>query len=73
MHANRFIHSFVSVSLPFSGVVGLAAYVYLERTGPKEEEKVVPKNVQEKSPLDPENFVDFTLKRVDSYNHNTAK
>lgn len=61
------------MSLPFSGVVGLAAYVYLDRTGPKEEEKVVPKKVQEKSPLDPENFVDFTLKRVDSYNHNTAK
>ena len=30
------------------------------------------KRVQEKSPLDPDNFVDFKLKRVEPYNHNTA-
>lgn len=54
-----------------SGVVGLATYVYLERSGPKPAAKV--KKLQEKSPLDPDNFVDFKLKRVEPYNHNTAK
>jgi hypothetical protein len=29
--------------------------------------------MQEKSPLDPENFVDFKLKKIVPYNHNTAK
>ncbi|PSS29769.1 hypothetical protein PHLCEN_2v2917 [Hermanssonia centrifuga] len=52
------------------GVVGLAAYVYLDRTGVK---PAVVKKVQEKSPLDPDNFVDFKLKKVEHYNHNTAK
>lgn len=28
---------------------------------------------QEKSPLDPENFIDFKLKKVEHYNHNTSK
>lgn len=51
------------------GVVGLAGYLYLEKSGAG----VVPKKVQEKSPFDPENFVDFKLKRVEPYNHNTAK
>jgi len=55
-----------------AGVAGLAAYVYLERSGPKDL-KTVAKKVQEKSPLDPDNFVDFTLKKVEPYNHNTAK
>ena len=30
------------------------------------------KKPQEKSPLDPDNFVDFKLKKVVPYNHNTA-
>ena len=51
------------------GVVGLAGYLYLEKSGAG----VTPKKVQEKSPFDPENFLDFKLKRVESYNHNTAK
>ncbi|KAI0348190.1 ferredoxin reductase-like C-terminal NADP-linked domain-containing protein [Trametopsis cervina] len=51
------------------GVVGISAYIYLDRTAPT----VAPKKVQEKSPLDPDNFVDFKLKKVEPYNHNTAK
>jgi len=38
------------------------AYMYLDKT-----------TVQTKSPLDPQNFVDFKLKRVEQYNHNTSK
>lgn len=56
---------------PVPGVAGLATYVYLERTRPMP--VVEAKKVQEKSPLDPDNFVDFKLKRVEPYNHNTAK
>lgn len=55
----------------FAGVVGLAAYVYLDRSG-KEQVKAKARKVQEKSPLDPDNFVDFKLKRVEPYNYNTA-
>ena len=33
---------------------------------------VAPKKVQEKSPLDPDNFIDFKLKKVIPYNHNTS-
>ncbi|KAG6884781.1 hypothetical protein C0993_008342 [Termitomyces sp. T159_Od127] len=47
------------------GVAGLAAYVYLDRA-----EKYQP--AQEKSPFDPQNFVDFKLKKVIPYNHNTS-
>ena len=50
-----------------AGAAGLGVYAYLERGPP------AVKKVQEKSPLDPENFVDFKLKRVEPYNHNTAK
>ena len=49
-----------------SGLAGLGAYTYLEFTA-------TPKKIQEKSPLDPEKFIDFKLKRVEPYNHNTAK
>ncbi|KAI0686825.1 ferredoxin reductase-like C-terminal NADP-linked domain-containing protein [Cytidiella melzeri] len=52
-----------------AGVAGLAAYIYIDRYGPE----VTPKKVQEKSPLDPDNFVDFKLKKIEPYNHNTAK
>lgn len=60
-------HSIVNVA---AGVAGLGAYVYLDRSGKAE---VKPKKVQEKSPLDPDNFVDFKLKKIEPYNHNTAK
>ncbi|KAL0951893.1 hypothetical protein HGRIS_008550 [Hohenbuehelia grisea] len=57
-------------NLPFyllgAGTAGAAGYYYLSAT-----EKAVVK--QEKSPLDPENFKDFKLKRIEPYNHNTAK
>ncbi|EGO05374.1 hypothetical protein SERLA73DRAFT_174501 [Serpula lacrymans var. lacrymans S7.3] len=51
-----------------AGIVGLGAYVYLGGSEPK-----VAKKVQETSPLDPQKFVDFKLKKVEPYNHNTAK
>ena len=35
--------------------------------------KVAAKPIQDKSPLDPDNFKDFKLKKVVPYNHNTAK
>ena len=44
--------------------MGVAVYMLIQdRTTPK----------QLKSPFDPEKFVDFKLKRVEPYNHNTAK
>ncbi|GLB43615.1 putative flavoprotein pyridine nucleotide cytochrome reductase family protein [Lyophyllum shimeji] len=60
-----------SSNLPYillgAGVAGLAGYLYWDYSG-----KSAPK-VQEKSPLDPKNFVDFKLKKVIPYNHNTSK
>ncbi|KAJ3479103.1 hypothetical protein NLI96_g9288 [Meripilus lineatus] len=53
-----------------AGVVGLASYVYLEYS---DKPPVAVKKVQEKSPFDPENFVDFKLKKIEDYNHNTSK
>ncbi|KAG6871777.1 hypothetical protein C0995_000227 [Termitomyces sp. Mi166 len=47
------------------GVAGLATYLYLDRAGKYEP-------IQEKSPFDPQNFVDFKLKKVIPYNHNTS-
>jgi len=58
----------VPLYLGGAGVVGLATYLYLNfGTQGK------PKITQTKSPLDPENFLDFKLKKVEPYNHNTAK
>ncbi|KAI8980634.1 cytochrome-b5 reductase [Trametes punicea] len=54
-----------------AGVAGLAGYIYLERSG-KAPAPAKPK-ISDKSPLDPQNFVDFKLKKVEPYNHNTAK
>jgi hypothetical protein len=55
-----------SSNLPFYlmgvGFAGLGAYIYLDK-----------RTAQTKSPLDPENFVDFKLKNVEKYNHNTSK
>ncbi|KAG6815385.1 hypothetical protein H0H87_002364 [Tephrocybe sp. NHM501043] len=48
-----------------AGIAGLASYVYLDRVA-------APEPVQEKSPLDPKNFVDFKLKKIIPYNHNTS-
>ena len=59
------IHTFV-----YTGLVGLAAYIYLDSTT---QPSVKPKKVQEKSPLDPQNWVDFKLKKIEPYNHNTTK
>lgn len=51
------------------GIVGLGAYAYIDRVNAAP--KVV--KLKETSPLDPTNFVDFELKRVEPYNHNAAK
>ncbi|KAK0199083.1 cytochrome-b5 reductase [Armillaria mellea] len=48
-----------------TGVVGLGTYFYLNQS--KET-----MSTQEKSPLDPNNFVDFKLKKIIPYNHNTS-
>ncbi|RXW18572.1 hypothetical protein EST38_g7283 [Candolleomyces aberdarensis] len=46
------------------GVLAAGGYAYLERTAsPK----------QEKSPLDPEQWKDFKLKKIRPYNHNTSE
>ncbi|THH10524.1 hypothetical protein EW146_g8349, partial [Bondarzewia mesenterica] len=59
-----------SSNLPFylggAGIGGLLGYLYLESTHKPT------KKVQEKSPLDPENFIDFKLKKIIPYNHNTS-
>lgn len=49
-----------------AGVAGLGTYFYLNSTG----KSVI---TQEKSPLDPENFKDFKLKKIVPYNHNTSE
>lgn len=56
-----------------AGVVGLGAYVYLQRTGTLGAAKAAAAPKQEKSPLDPNNFVDLKLKKVEPYNSNTSK
>ncbi|KAG9222289.1 hypothetical protein CCMSSC00406_0006586 [Pleurotus cornucopiae] len=61
-----------SSNLPFyllgAGVAAAGGYYYVNFS-----EKAKPVVQQLKSPLDPENFVDFKLKRVEPYNDNTAK
>jgi len=52
-----------------AGLVGLGTYVYMGFS--KEEAKTAKKDL--KSPLDPSKYVDLKLKRVEPYNHNTAK
>ncbi|KAI0328431.1 cytochrome-b5 reductase [Cubamyces sp. BRFM 1775] len=64
-----------SSNLPYAliggGIAGLATYIYLERSNtPAEPFK--PK-ISDQSALDPKNFVDFKLKKIEPYNHNTAK
>ncbi|KII93272.1 hypothetical protein PLICRDRAFT_171052 [Plicaturopsis crispa FD-325 SS-3] len=50
------------------GFAGVGAYLYLDKNG-----ILATKKVQEKSPLDPKEFLDFKLKAVEKYNHNTSK
>lgn len=61
-----------SSSLPLyflgAGAFGMAGYWYLDY-----QTKASAKLKQEKSPLDPENFLDFKLKKIEPYNHNTSK
>ncbi|KAK2464747.1 hypothetical protein APHAL10511_003165 [Amanita phalloides] len=61
-----------SSNLPFfllaAGAAGLGGYWYLDYQSKHSSE-----TKQEKSPFDPENFVDFKLKRVIPYSHNTSK
>lgn len=60
-------------NLPFyllgAGAAGMGGYWYLEHLS----KTAAPVHAQEKSPFDPENFIDFKLKRIEPYNHNTAK
>ncbi|KAH9854521.1 cytochrome-b5 reductase [Lenzites betulinus] len=65
-----------SSNLPFyllgAGVAGLAGYVYLDRSGSVAAAPAKPK-ISDKSALDPQNFVDFKLKKIEPYNYNTAR
>ncbi|KLO16146.1 cytochrome-b5 reductase [Schizopora paradoxa] len=58
--------------LTLTGIAGLGAYTYYFRGGAPAA-TVQKKPPQEKSPLDPEKFIDFKLKKVEPYNHNTSK
>jgi len=63
-------NSNLALYLTGAGALGLGAYAYTSFGG----ESAAPKAaVQEKSPLDPKNWVNFKLKKVEPYNHNTAK
>ncbi|KAF9645440.1 cytochrome-b5 reductase [Thelephora ganbajun] len=53
-----------------AGAAGLGAYAYLNSLNPTPTAQTV--KLKETSPLDPTKFVDFELKRVDPYSHNTA-
>lgn len=55
--------------LSAAGATGLGYYAWLQMN----DVKVAAKPIQDKSPLDPDNFKDFKLKKVVPYNHNTAK
>ena len=53
------------------GVAGLAGYIYLDRSSAT---SAPPKpKISDQSALDSQNFKDFKLKKVEPYNHNTAK
>ena len=56
--------------LPIGGAVG--GWLFYEYYFKGEPEQVKPK-MAFTSPLDPQNFVDLKLKRVEPYNHNTSK
>jgi cytochrome-b5 reductase len=61
----------VGLYLIGAGVAGFGAYAYLDGFGVAPAVKAV--KLKETSPLDPANFVEFELKRVEPYSHNTAK
>lgn len=65
--------------LGVAGCAGLGAYIYIDRysswstSALKEKDAAAAeKPKEEKSPLDPKEFIDFKLKKVQPYNHNTA-
>jgi cytochrome-b5 reductase len=56
-----------------AGVTGLAAYFYLGSSPAPLSSASKPKQNQEKSALDPDNFLNLKLKSVEPYNHNTSR
>lgn len=50
-------------------LVGIGTYFYINTSAAG----VKPLKIQEKSPLDPKEWINFPLKRVEPYNHNTSK
>lgn len=50
-----------------SGLVGASLYYFLEKRTP------VPKPAPARSALDPQNYKDFKLKKINPYNHNTSE
>ncbi len=58
------------LSLQSAGTAGLAGYLYLDRSP-----SAVPvkPTISDKAALDPQNFLDFKLKKIEPYNYNTAK
>ena|ERR1700761_756697 len=80
-HHPRSIRPFASAGTPpqspswplylaAAGAAGLGAWAYLQRTSSSSSPS---SSKQEKSPLDSDKFIPFTLKKVEPYNHNTAK
>ena len=57
--------------LSAAGVAGLGLYVYME-WGHKQDTNLR-SAPQLESPLNPKEFLDFKLKRIEPYNHNTSK
>ncbi|OCB86190.1 cysteine proteinase [Sanghuangporus baumii] len=56
--------------LAAAGLAGIGGYTFLQRN---DQATAVQKPKQERSPFDPNNFVEFKLKKVEPYNHNTSK
>ncbi|PCH34495.1 ferredoxin reductase-like C-terminal NADP-linked domain-containing protein [Wolfiporia cocos MD-104 SS10] len=54
-----------------AGCAGIAAYIYLKQSGSAKAAATPKKDLT--SPLDPQKWVEFELKRIEPYNHNTAK
>ncbi|OCH87549.1 cytochrome-b5 reductase [Obba rivulosa] len=55
-----------------AGIAGISLYLYLEK-GPGAQKAKAEPAAPKKGALDPKNFIDFELKKVEPYNHNTAK
>ncbi|KAI0761545.1 hypothetical protein BD413DRAFT_616926 [Trametes elegans] len=67
-------------NLPFyllgGGVAGIIGYIYLDckdKAAARAAAAATKPKISDKSALDPWNFVDFKLKKVELYNYNTAK